>query len=213
MQAEIRKRGRGRRRVVELRPQPARAARVGAAPALLHGQRAEAHRARAVDEHHHIEVRLLHIALHIHLVGAREHLPVDLADAVAGRVLAVLGELDREALVRRAVHAAHHALDDHARAKLERRELTERLGREVLLGAKRPLVRPFTRTAIVHVAVRIQSLMAPGGDRRHGLRIPRLGNSTAYELHGLRVHIPPAVLSARRSRNRARRFCHARSRG
>jgi hypothetical protein len=49
----------------------------------------------------------------------------------------VLRELDGQALVGRAVHAAHHAFDDHASTQLERRELRERLGSEVLLRSHR----------------------------------------------------------------------------
>ena len=51
------------------------------------------------------EVGLLLVLLQVELVGLGPDLPVDVADVVAGHVLAMLGELDREAVVRAGVHA------------------------------------------------------------------------------------------------------------
>jgi hypothetical protein len=52
------------------------------------------------------------------------------ADLVAGRVLLVLGELDRLPLVGALVQAGEHALHDRAGAQLDGRELGEGLGVE-----------------------------------------------------------------------------------
>ena len=55
--------------------------------------------------------------LEVILVGAAEDLPVEIAEVVAGGVLAVLGELDREAVEGAAVNARDVSLDDRPRAE------------------------------------------------------------------------------------------------
>ena len=50
--------------------------------------------------------------LQIILVGPAEDFPIEIAKVVAGGVLAVLGELDREAVEGAAVDARHVSLDD-----------------------------------------------------------------------------------------------------
>ena len=52
------------------------------------------------------------ILLQVNLVGLAEDLPIDVPDVVAGDVRPVLGKLDGDALIRRAVHAGHQAFDD-----------------------------------------------------------------------------------------------------
>ena len=137
---EERHRGGGGRGVVELGPARS-AARLRAAPAFLAAQRAEAHAPRGIHHDVDVQVRLLLETLEIQLVAAAEHLPVDVPDRIARHVLAMLRELHRQPLVGRTVHAAHHALGDALGAQLERAELGECLGCQVLLCAHEA---PFT---------------------------------------------------------------------
>ncbi len=65
------------------------------------------------------QVRLVLVLLEIELVGAAEHLPVDVPQVVAGRVLAMLGKLDREPVVRAAMHARDVPFDDPRRPQLQ----------------------------------------------------------------------------------------------
>ena len=58
------------------------------------------HRLARIQQQVQEKVRLLLVLLEVELVGLGPDLPVDVADVVAGHVLAVLGELDREAVVR-----------------------------------------------------------------------------------------------------------------
>ena len=94
-------------------------ARVGQ---LRHALAPVAHRRRRIDEQERAHLRLVLEALDVVAVDAADRLPVDAADVVAGRVLLVLGELDRRAGVRVLVHARERALDDHARAHAHRPE-------------------------------------------------------------------------------------------
>ncbi len=50
---------------------------------------------------------------------------------VAGRVLAMLAELDREAVKRAGVQALQEALDDELRAQVEPRDLADHLGLQI----------------------------------------------------------------------------------
>ena len=52
-------------------------------------------------------------------VGLTEELPVDVARFVAGRVLAIAAEFNREAVIRAAVQADHEAFDDEPRQQFE----------------------------------------------------------------------------------------------
>ena len=73
-----------------------------------------AHAARRVDDEIGLKVRLFFIFLDVIAVGLAEGPPVDMADLVAGPVLAMLGELDREPLERALVQARHHPFDHQA---------------------------------------------------------------------------------------------------
>ena len=95
-----------------------------------------AHRAADVEHQVAVEVRLLLELLDVVAIAARVDLPVDGGDVVAGNVLAVLGELDAEALERAAVQAGQQPFDDGPRLQLERAEA--RHDRRV---EKRPIVR------------------------------------------------------------------------
>ena len=75
------------------------------------------------------EVRLLLVLLDGVALGAAVALPVDVADVVAGDVLAVLDELDGEAAERALVVADAQALDDGA--GLQARALRRGRGRRV----------------------------------------------------------------------------------
>ena len=70
-------------------------------------------------------------------LDARDGLPVHVAQIVAGRVLLVLGELDRRARVRVVVHARERALDDDARPHRHRREARQVAGIEQQARARR----------------------------------------------------------------------------
>ena len=97
-----------------------------------------AHRPREV--HHQVarQVRLGLEFLRVEAVGLGVDVPVDVRDVVAGRVLAVLGELDREAVERAGVQAGDEALDDELRPQVEPRDLADHLGLQILLGGRWP---------------------------------------------------------------------------
>ena len=99
-------------RVLELRARPPRVA----------------HAPRRVDDEVRLEVRLFLIFLDVVAVALAERPPVDVADLVPRPVLAVLGELDREALERAPVHPRHHPLDHQPRHQLEPAEARQRRG-------------------------------------------------------------------------------------
>jgi len=72
------------------------------------------------------EVGLLLEPLYVVAVTAGVEPPVEVARVVAGAVLAVLAELDREPVVRAAVQAAQEPLHDDLRAELEALDAHER---------------------------------------------------------------------------------------
>src|SRR5690606_9591193 len=96
----------------------------------LGGVAAVGHRRRGVDEEGAAQLGLLLEPLHVVAVELAEGLPVDVFDVVAGRVLLVLGELDRRAVMRGAVHARQRTLDDRARAHRQVLEAAELQRRE-----------------------------------------------------------------------------------
>ncbi len=98
---------------------------------LRHRPRAEAHRAAVIHDELAAQVRLVLELLDESAVTARQHLPVDVARIIALDVGAIFGELDREAVVRTAVHAFPEALDDDLRAQLKRANAREGGGVEV----------------------------------------------------------------------------------
>src|SRR4030095_9445693 len=72
---------------------------------------AERHGAGPVEQQVAAEGGLFFVLLDVELVAPPQHAPVDVPRVHAGRVLAVFGELDREAALRAAVHAGKVALD------------------------------------------------------------------------------------------------------
>ncbi len=80
-----------------------------------------------------LQVRLLLVFLDVMAVGLAERTPVDVADLVSRAVLAVLGELDREALERALVQARHQPFHHQARDQLQPSE-TGQCGRVEAAG-------------------------------------------------------------------------------
>ena len=81
--------------------------------------RAVAHRAAHVDDEVAAQVRFVLEPLDVVAIGAGEEPPVEIARVVAGRVRAVLAELDGEAVVRTAMDAGVETFDDDAGAQLQ----------------------------------------------------------------------------------------------
>ena len=81
--------------------------------------RRELHRPAAVQQNRQLAVGLAAIALEIRALGAREHVPIDVAQIVAGRVGAVFGELLAEAEIGRAMQAGDEAVDHGARHQVQ----------------------------------------------------------------------------------------------
>ena len=95
------------------------AAAVRAYSLLLYVARAIAHRPAGVQHEVAAEVGLVLEPLDVVAVGAREEPPVEVAGVVARGVLAVLAELDREAVVGAAVDALDESLDGGPGPELE----------------------------------------------------------------------------------------------
>ncbi len=85
------------------------------------------HALAGVDEQVTDEVRLLFVLLQVELIGLAVNLPVDVAQIVALRVLAMFGKLDRKAVVRAAMHARDVAFHDQPGSQLQALELSQRL--------------------------------------------------------------------------------------
>jgi len=86
-----------------------------------------AHRLAGIDKQVAGEVRFFFVLLEVVAVGLADDLPVDVAQVVARDVLAVLGELDREAVKRAFVQTADVALDNRAGFQLQALQLSQRL--------------------------------------------------------------------------------------
>ena len=91
---------------------------------------------RGAEVHHQVagDVGLGLELLEVILVGLGVDVPVEVLEVVAGDVLAMLGELDGEALERAGVQAGQEALDDELGAQVEPGDLADDLGPQVLLG-------------------------------------------------------------------------------
>ena len=123
------------------------------------------HAAAGIDEEVRLEVGLLLVLLDVVAVGLAEGAPVDVADLVAGVILAVLGELDAEALVRALVDAGEEALDEAAGDQRQAAVLGERGRVEVDRGG----------IAIIGREMRVRDLPR----RRYALSGSRLRTSVA----------------------------------
>ena len=73
------------------------------------------------------QVGFLFKLLQIKPIAFAEHLPIDIAQIVARRVLAMLGKFVREAAVRAAVKAGDIAFDNFPSAQLQTLQLRKRL--------------------------------------------------------------------------------------
>ena len=71
-----------------------------------------AHALAGVQQQVADQVGLVLELLQIVFVGPAEDFPIEIAEIVAGGILAMLGELDRKAVERAAMDARHIALDD-----------------------------------------------------------------------------------------------------
>ena len=68
----------------------------------------------------------LFVLLQVELVGLGPDFPVDVPDVVARHILAMLGELDGEAVVRAGMHPGHVTLDHHARLQVQPLDASQR---------------------------------------------------------------------------------------
>ena len=91
------------------------------------------HRRAGIDREVAGDVGLGLKLLHIVLVGLGVDQPVDVLRVVARGVLAVLAELDREALVGTGMEPLQEALDDELGAEIEPGDLPHHLGLQVFL--------------------------------------------------------------------------------
>ena len=83
------------------------------------------HRRAGVDQQVTLRVRVGAILLDEVAIGAAEQTPIEIAQIVAGIVLAILGELGREARERRTMQTRHETFDDRAREQFERADARE----------------------------------------------------------------------------------------
>ena len=118
MDHQVAERRRDAGRVLELRQLVLVA--VGHRPAQVHRQIAG-------------NVRLGFELLDVVLVGFGVDEPVDVLRVVAVRVLAMLAELDREAMKRAGVESLHEPLHDELRAQIEPRDLTDHFRLQIFL--------------------------------------------------------------------------------
>src|SRR5205807_296902 len=79
------------------------------------------------------DVRLRLKLLEVVLVGLGVDAPVEILQVIAGHVLAVLAELDGEAVERAGVQARQEALDDELGAQVEPGHLADDFGPQVFL--------------------------------------------------------------------------------
>src|ERR1035437_9632932 len=92
---------------------------------------AEAHGLAGIDDAEEMQVGFFEVLLEINLVGFTVLFPIDMADVIAGDIRAMLGKLDGDALVGRAVHAAGQAFDDETGAEVDGADARERSRVEV----------------------------------------------------------------------------------
>jgi len=96
-----------------------RARGVGAHLELRDGARAVRHGAARVEKDDGSDVRLLLVAFDVVAVHTPQDFPIQVAQVIAWRVLAMLDELDAEAVARAPVLAGQEAVNDPPRGQLE----------------------------------------------------------------------------------------------
>ena len=91
---------------------------------------------RAAQVHHQIagDVRLGLELLDVILVGLGVDQPVDVLRIVAGRVFAMLAELDRKAMKRAGVQPVQKSLHDELRAQVQPLDLVDHFGLQIFFG-------------------------------------------------------------------------------
>ena len=97
---------------------------------FCHSRAAKRHRTAGVHHQRCLKVCFFPKLLDVVTVAAGERTPVQQAQFIAGTVVAVLGELDAAALVRRAMFARDEALDDPCGDQLQSSDLGDRPGIE-----------------------------------------------------------------------------------
>ena len=146
------------------------------------GRAGPRHRPADVEHHGGAEVGLLLVLLHVQPVVAAQHLPVDVAQLVAGLVHPVLGELDREAAPGRPVQSGQEAFDHTFGHELEPAEARDvhRI-EQIETGA------PGGRLDLVHRARNV--LARPGGVNAgpRCLRRGTRGGASSVRRHDLRM--------------------------
>ena len=85
----------------------------------------ELHRITSIEQHGEHAIRLAAIALQVGALRAGKHIPVHMAEIIAGRVGAVFGELLAESEIRRAVKAGDEAVDDSLRHQVQTGDSSE----------------------------------------------------------------------------------------
>ena len=84
------------------------------------------HRARSVEDDGRPQVRLVDILLDVEPLAARDELPVEIAEVVAGHIRTMFGELGAGAFARALVAAGDETVDGAVREELDSPELLQR---------------------------------------------------------------------------------------
>ena len=117
------------------------------------------HGVAGVEQDGQQAVGLAAIALQVGALGAGEDVPIDVAQIVAGRVGAVLGELLAEAEIGRAVQAGDEAVDDRLGDQVEAGDAGQnRRDRESAAHAQAPFGRRHVREQAPEDFVRIDAI-------------------------------------------------------
>src|SRR5262249_17252177 len=101
---------------------------------LVQRPAAVVHRFAGIDHQRRLEVGLGFVLLHVVAIGLGPDLPVEVANIVARRVLAVLGELDALPEERAPVHAGKEAFDDLTGPQIEPADAGNGLGMQKATG-------------------------------------------------------------------------------
>ena len=93
---------------------------------LRHAVRRKRHRRARVERDHHRQVRRLAKLSRVQPIAAREQLPVEILEIVAGAIRTMLAELRAVAVERTAMSAGAQSFDDEPRGELEIRRSPRR---------------------------------------------------------------------------------------
>ncbi len=122
----------------------------------------EIHRGGTIHQQVSIQIRLGLELLDIKAVGLGVHVPIDLPKIIAGRVLAMLAELHRKAVIRRIVQAGEKPFDDEAGLQVQPPDLADDIRAEILLDGER-------QAALTITSYKLQ--MTNYGGNRSGLNL------------------------------------------